>query len=67
MITKMIRQTRRRMQRADARCMACGQKGTTDTPLMFVADTNGYWHYPYCMPRSLMTEGEKKAIERSTS
>lgn len=41
---------RRQRKPEHARCACCGRPGTTDRPLMFVADTNRYWHYPECMP-----------------
>lgn len=41
---------RRHRSAENAKCAHCGEGGTLERPLMFVADTNRYWHYPDCMP-----------------
>ena len=49
MLTTMKRAIARR-QRSSKVCAACGRAGTTENPLIFVVETNRFWHQPHCMP-----------------
>ena len=63
-----LKRALRRRQRASGRCAACGDGSSLQDPLMFVAETNRYWHYPRCMPvdRIAATQAETDAVARRT-
>jgi hypothetical protein len=43
-----IKQHYFRRQRSKNTCHHCGQRGTSERPLMFSVEDNNYYHYPTC-------------------